>query len=95
MNTESVTCRKVSDYEAMERPGDFYFAPVQGIEWETALHINLPGGAFICIGVKRGGPGGPRVWGWDGNEEQPTLEPSINCVDRWHGFLRAGRLESC
>jgi hypothetical protein len=41
------------------------------------------------------------IWGWDGNIEQPTITPSINCVSvddegkpaggcGWHGFMRAG-----
>lgn len=94
-NRESCDCRKVADYDAMERPGDFYFKPMQGMEGETCLHITLPGGAYICIGVKRGGHDTPKVWGWDGNEERPTLTPSIHAIGRWHGYLRAGRLESC
>jgi hypothetical protein len=34
-------------------------------------------------------------WEWDGNREKPTLSPSIHCVGVWHGYLRAGRFESC
>lgn len=33
-------------------------------------------------------------WQWDGNKEAPTLTPSINYVGVWHGYMRAGRLES-
>lgn len=40
-------------------------------------------------------------WVWDGNKEAPSLTPSIlvwgNGKDRpatWHGFLRAGKLET-
>lgn len=95
MNAESCDCRKVADYDSVERPGDFYFSPVQGIPGETALHIMLPGHTFICIGVNRGAPGGNRIWGWDGNEEKPTIQPSIHTLEHWHGFLRAGRLVSC
>lgn len=95
MNAESVDARQVADYDAVERPGDFYFAPVQGMAGETHLHVMLPGGSFICIGVRRGEPGGSRVWGWDGNEAKPTITPSIHAIDRWHGFLTAGRLRSC
>lgn len=29
-------------------------------------------------------------WEFDGNEEAPTLSPSINHVGCWHGFLRNG-----
>lgn len=99
MNTESCECRKVlGEFDAVEKPGDFYFKPVEGIPGETAIHLMLPGHTFICIGVTRGAhrqdPNGP-VWGWDGNEERPTLLPSIHTHDKWHGFLTAGRLISC
>jgi len=42
-------------------------------------------------------------WQWDGNREAPTLSPSIRVhyqgedgqdVELWHGFLRAGSLET-
>jgi hypothetical protein len=31
-------------------------------------------------------------WQWDGNEEAPTLSPSINCVGGcgWHGWIQNG-----
>ena len=37
-------------------------------------------------------------WQWDGNEDTPTLTPSIACgmpkgCD-WHGYMTAGRLEA-
>lgn len=33
-------------------------------------------------------------WSWDGNEERPTLSPSVNCVGGcgWHGWVRDGHL---
>lgn len=93
--TESADCRRVADYDAVERPGDFYFHPVEGMAGENHLHVTLPGGAFICIGVQQGGTCGPGVWTWDGNEERPTLTPSIHAIGRWHGYLTAGRLVSC
>ena len=33
-------------------------------------------------------------WAFDGNMDAPTLNPSINHVDHWHGWLRAGVWES-
>jgi hypothetical protein len=95
MNTESIDCRRVADFDAIEKPGDFYFEPVQGMGGDTCLHIQMPDGAFICIAVARGGNTTPKVWGWDGNEDRPTITPSIHCIDRWHGWLEAGRLRSC
>lgn len=97
MNTESVNLRRVPNplpqgFEV--KPGDF--------SWDTAfegkryLYVCLPGDTSMsAIQVQHGSPGGNRVWGWDGNEDQPTITPSIHWLEHWHGFLRAGRLESC
>jgi len=40
---------------------------------------------------------GRHAWAWDGNEDAPTLSPSIyrRMQCGWHGFLRAGVWESC
>jgi len=32
------------------------------------------------------------AWLWDGNEEAPTISPSINIIGSWHGFIREGKL---
>ena len=47
-------------------------------------------------GIKRDGQGlngGRPQWDWDGNRENPTLKPSINCEKDcgWHGYIVAGR----
>ncbi len=34
------------------------------------------------------------AWEWDGNEEQPTLKPSVHLPSRWHGWVRKGRMIS-
>jgi hypothetical protein len=35
-------------------------------------------------------------WTHDGNDDAPTLSPSVNCVGGcgWHGFIQAGRMTS-
>ena len=38
-------------------------------------------------------PGG-QSWEWDGNEDAPTLNPSLNWVGVWHGYMRSGELET-
>jgi hypothetical protein len=40
---------------------------------------------------------GGKTWDWDGNEEAPTLTPSINCNGGpsscgWHGFIQQGKV---
>ena len=31
-------------------------------------------------------------WGWDGDEDTPTLTPSLHAVGSWHGWVRNGCL---
>lgn len=41
-------------------------------------------------------PGGERPsWSWNGSRTEPTLQPSVNQVDHWHGWLNNGYWESC
>lgn len=90
MNTQSMGTRRVA-FGQMERVGDFTFDP----EFRH-LYVWLPGvSGPDCLGIQRGAPGGDRVWGWDGNEDKPTLTPSILAPGLWHGYLRAGELQSC
>jgi len=92
--------KRVSDTDALKAPGDFVFEDARGeATTEPAKAFSL---VFACpttgrwcggirIGVKAKPPHGPS-WEWDGNLDQPTLAPSINCVGgcKWHGFLRKG-----
>lgn len=45
--------------------------------------------------IKHGNPPKAHTWSWDGNEEKPTISPSVWLKGRWHGYFRAGRMESC
>lgn len=91
MNTETIETRKVENGK-MERPGDFCFA-----DDFSYLYLWLPGDSGPdAIRIDRNGDTGKaRHWGWDGNEDKPTLTPSILAHDVWHGFLIAGVLHSC
>ena len=90
MNTESIPARQVEP-AALQLPGDFCFD-----EDFSHLYLILPGTKHPdSIAIQRGTLGGPRAWGWDGNVERPTLQPSIHMPGEWHGYLRAGQLESC
>jgi hypothetical protein len=89
MNTESLDCRKVPAGQS-EKPGDFHFS-----EDCSTIYVWLPGvSGPDAIQIQRGPAGGPRVWGWNGDEEKPTLTPSLHTPGIWHGYLRNGRLES-
>lgn len=60
-----------------------------------AVMCILPEGSKTFLPVQIGPPGGPRVWGWDGNENLPTVQPSIWYKERWHGFFENGFFRSC
>jgi hypothetical protein len=73
---------------------------------ENGWHLRKYGGGHIA-GVAFDCPGcgsdnyvpvdaGERGWQWDGNEQAPTLTPSLGqrCCT-WHGYLRAGKFEPC
>lgn len=53
---------------------------------------------LVCIPVHKAGEvpvGGKHAyWLWDGDEDSPTLTPSIlhHSDPAWHGFVTAGRL---
>lgn len=47
--------------------------------------------SFCSLNLRGRGHDVPqRSWRWDGNIDRPTLSPSINCRDCWHGFIEAG-----
>ena len=54
------------------------------------------------VAVPRPTPDTLSVWGWNGDTDQPTLTPSINCLAEkngapaggcgWHGFITNGAI---
>jgi Family of unknown function (DUF6527) len=93
--------------------------PIGTFDIQEGTIANYPGATahlmFVCPGGRRCGillgpvpvPKAPGrdlfVWGWDGNYDQPTLTPSINCRAvkddgspaggcGWHGFITAGEM---
>lgn len=104
---DSCDCRRIKlpreDGEAgATKPGDFAWdtdLPGATAEEKAAphrtLYLHVPGaGHWSAWPVHRGGTDGPRVWGWDGNEDKPTLAPSLWHQGVWHGHLLAGYLKS-
>lgn len=103
--TESVDIRPRTSPEACTEAGDAYYDRRLGGWW-----LVIPGddsrtfwptqkqaadSPFGQCGSEIRNP----VWRWDGSEERPTLSPSLHLKAAgqtvWHGFLRAGRLQSC
>lgn len=111
LNNQSCDCRLVAgpdaydhglEEPAMDRAGEFYYLPYDPTREDEPTHIvirrpdGVDGGA---IPIKRGAGATGEAWGWDGNRQKPTLSPSIWWKDthrpQWHGWLQAGRLNSC
>lgn len=101
---DSGAMRRVSGWDAIEQLGDYYFGERPG--GARLLIVLLPGNsfhgqsegvAFAVLPISHGSPlNQPETtWGWDGSEDAPTLTPSVWLHNHWHGFIRAGRFESC
>lgn len=103
-DTRSVTGELYGSFESLKEHGelgDFCF-----IDNDSAIIIRMPDGpnypsargSMIRWPLKPGhnlpGVDQDAVWNWDGNRNQPTLTPSLHWVDVWHGWMRAGKLES-
>jgi hypothetical protein len=106
-NRDSCDMRRVErdwkswDRETRPQVGDFQITP-NGDHFD--LVMMLPGENLcrisVSTGAKRDG-----AWQWDGNEDRPTLSPSVDLgavsprdgqrISIWHGWIRAGRMESC
>lgn len=99
MNTQSVNCLRVPyplPIGHQVKPGDFSWSPEREVDGHRYLYVCLPGDTHLCaIRCHRLDRGIEREWHWDGNEEKPTLAPSLLVPGLWHGYLRKGRLESC
>ena len=57
------------------------------------IYIHIPGGGVTRWGIEKPLANGCQ-WQWDGNEDAPTLTPSLHLVDTWHGWMRNGELVS-
>lgn len=102
MNAQSYKANRKATADECREIGDFVWS-----EERDCLYIVLPNAtgkpaldskgeaALDAIRVSRGAACGPRVWGWDGNEDAPTLQPSLHWLNNWHGFLQQGVLKSC
>lgn len=104
---DDVTMHRVPD-DALplgHAPGAFAWRTVQAAGLDTThrrLAMVLPGGVFVMLPVQRAGEPAPvgigeAFWTWDGDEDAPTLTPSVfvNPPTGWHGFITAGVMRGC
>jgi len=104
----NMQCDDRDEWPKDEPIGSFDIEPFNCADYPGATaHI-----LFVCpngkrCGVLLGPASVPRpapdlchTWAWDGNREQPTITPSINCISEkdgkpaggcgWHGFITKG-----
>jgi hypothetical protein len=96
-----IKMQRVRDYDAVKKVGDFYWG-VGEVNEDGLMYLsfavprptenNTDGWLFQMLPVKVGQNETGKHWGWDGNEDLPTLVPSIHAIGHWHGFVRAGVL---
>lgn len=72
------------------------FRPITVVTWNC-----YKGEGRVCsvpVSLEPCDPETNRAWQWDGNEENPTLEPSIRCMEEgcgFHGYIKGGFIEHC
>jgi hypothetical protein len=98
MNTADLDMRRVDkakDDAGDLEPGDFYFEiDKRGQQMfcfclANGIGCRIPLRPLVDQKINRG-----HSWEWDGNEDKPTLTPSINAKGCWHGYVRACRMVS-
>ncbi len=107
MNTESVDCV----YFQSAKEADAHGAGAitcddelhDGKDYPSMfIYLRLPGGRGRDAGALQGTRDkkrqGKQLWHIEGDPRDIktfTVHPSIHLIGEWHGFLKAGRLESC
>lgn len=98
MNTQSCDMTRVAStepfWEQVAKPGDFHIETDEG--GQRQMWFCLPDGGNGVINLRPVLPPNQAhpSWEWDGNEDKPTLTPSVHQPGVWHGWFRAGRMES-
>jgi hypothetical protein len=92
-----IKMKRAVDKDGVDNVGEFAWGDENGVRHiMVALPRPTPQAPdnYIMnyLPVHPGGNVPGKGWGWDGNEDNPTLTPSIHCVGHWHGWVRAGML---
>lgn len=92
-----ISMKRVADMAAVDNPGDFYWRTVNDQKHLGVAiprpHANFSGDWVLnLLPVEPGKANRGISWQWDGNEDQPTLTPSVHCIGHWHGWVRCGML---
>lgn len=90
---------------AKVQPGDFWWGTeavdLAGKRYEyRTMWAKWPDGCMACLPIEpvapevKASPYARPTWKFDGNLERPTLTPSVHHIGHWHGWVRAGRMQS-
>lgn len=98
-----VKANRVASWDFLKNPGDFLFTydkqnRICGMVEKCPCGCGAEGGiSFVgeCYGTREASKGRP-LWDWNGDEDKPTLIPSIQRTSgcKWHGFLTDGVFKS-
>ncbi len=95
MTVRAVNLTK-EQFRAENKPGSF-FVTLPDANSERGFWYRCPCGCGrqgrLAVGENFKPSDGPS-WNWNGSTERPTLRPSMNHVDHWHGFLTDGEWRS-
>jgi hypothetical protein len=84
--------------------GDFVIVRDKEVDENLAMWFCCPCGCGSMGRLPLRPSNAAHSWEWNGNEEQPTLHPSVHhqigdgaggLQTHWHGWLKAGVWESC
>jgi hypothetical protein len=89
--------KRVADMASIDNPGDFFWRTVNDQKYIVVAlprpRDDAPNDWIMnMLPVEPGTANRGISWGFDGNENAPTLTPSVHCIGHWHGWVRAGTL---
>ncbi len=99
-----IQCHRVEGLSTLINPGDFFFTYTKDDNWgdnpttlerdPVRLWYKNPHGNIGSITINPNKENGA-AWHWDRNLDAPTIKPSINEHNRWHGFITKGMMITC
>jgi hypothetical protein len=93
-----VIARRVANFDACESPGDFFLTesnPHDSGMRRLSFLCPCGGGHLAGVRIRADGQNDGQAWGWNKNEDKPTVTPSIAVNQCWHGYLTDGVFKSC
>lgn len=99
--SDGVLCGNIPAHHVPDQPGEWQICGNETgayISYGCPLRPGQSCGVPINTGTKC-----DKHWLWDGNQEEPSVSPSINCLAEvhgapaagcgWHGYITAGKIK--